>query len=121
MSLKIKTFCRCHHLQSKEIQQPIIYDVDLDSNTFYIENSKLSYADYSLEIKKNKYKFDKLYEETPQKEISQDLLKLLIRDVFLNSNYLYNILEKKYIKRKKMFAHCFGNWKFWKKFYHKWK
>lgn len=124
MSLKIKSFCRCHHLQSKEIQQPMIYEVDLDSNNFFIENSKLSYADYSLEIKKNKYKFDKLYDEAPQTEISQDLLKLLIRDVFLNSNIFHNFLRKKTIyknKRKKMFAYGFGDCKFWKKFHNKWK
>lgn len=86
--MKIRTFCRFHHKKIKK-KQPSLIEVDPHSNTISIENAKLSYSDYTIEITKNKYKFDLIYNESSQEEINNDFVKLIMRDVFLNSNFNY--------------------------------
>ena len=79
---KIKTYCRFHFLNPTRLAQPI-YEI-VQNNILSIENTKITYSDYSLESKKTKYKFDRICNETNQNDFFIEIIKPIIRDVFLS-------------------------------------
>lgn len=85
MATKIKTYCRFHLLDPKSNTKPA-YEI-FQNNILAIENTKISYTDYSLESTKTKYKFDRIFNESTQNDIFIEIIKPIIRDVFLSSSY----------------------------------
>ena len=85
MTSKIKTYCRFHSLSKEET----IYEIYPSLTAFTIENTKICYKNCSMETSKPQYNFDKVFNETSQNEIFQEILKPIIKDAFISSKFLF--------------------------------
>ena len=94
MTSKLRSYCRFHETSPKN--QPIgaqpIYDISPNTNTFTIEKTSITLKNYTLESKKSRYKFDKIFDENGENSLFIEIMRPIIRDAYITRIHFYTVI-----------------------------